>query len=601
MEVIVPAFALGSLYYVNNKEKQKKDKEGFKNKQDLPNVNIRDKNYPSEQQPMFLGQTALDDLYKTSKLSTQNKYKDTGTWTDKYYSADNVQSSTKTIGDNLDDCYDPEFRSLTGQTVGKEYFKHNNMVPFFGSNSKSQIKEDPQDSILDNYIGTGTQQITKQEQAALFAPQENMQWAYGTPNNNEFMLSRVNPSMRRANEKPFESIRDAPGLGRNGESAGFNSGLMARDEWRPKTVDDMRVLTNQKAGGISLLNHEGPGASKIQNRGHLGAMEKNRPDRHYENTPDKWFVTTGAEQGRTLRSEPIMRVVNRPETTTDYTGNAVSQVAGEYIPGKYKPSTNIELGEKPLGVPNATGNNNAVSGEHGLNSKRAYPNNRTENEQPNYFGALGRTVSAAVSPLLDVLRPTRKENTIGNMRPYQNPGSTVSQTYIFNPADRTKTTHRETMEESKRSGNINTNQLGGAYQSTEHQVAFTNRNITGDFMYSGNANGNREMKSDVAVHNQRNNDLKSSTIKGRMQAGNMSLYNGEINARQNVRDQYLRNERPINANRGGIGKIPEVHNMGQLAGKDNSLYQNIQMDRNNADLLKALKSNPYVTNYKNAL
>ena len=598
MEVIVPAFALGSLYYINNNEKKKKSKEGFKNKkQDLPNVNLRDKNYPSEQQPMFLGQSALDDVYKTSKLSTVNKYNNTGTYTDKYFTEQGVKANS----DNLETSYTSEYRSLSGQNVGKDYFKHNNMVPFFGSNSKSSIKEESYDSILDNYIGTGSQQIAKQEQGALFAPQENMQWAYGTPNNNEFMLSRVNPSMRRANETPFESIKDAPGLGHGGQSAGFNSGVMARDTWQPKTVDDLRVKTNPKSGGISLLNHEGPGASKIQNRGHIGIQEKNRPMRMYENTPDKWFTTTGAEQGRTLRAEPILRVVNRPETTTDYAGNAVSLVGGEYIPGEYMPSTNIDLGEKPLGVPNATGNNNPHQGDYGLDSKRAYPNNRSENEQPNFFGAVGTTVSAAVSPLLDILRPSRKENVIGNMRPYQNPGSTVPESYIFNPADRTKTTHRETMEESKRSGNINTNQLGGAYQSTQHQVAYTNRNITGDFMYSGNANGNRAMKSDVAELNQRNNDLKSSTIKGRLQAGNMSLYNGEINSRQSERDEFLKNDRPIAGNRNGMGHAPNKQLMGKLAGKDNSLYQTINMDRNNADLLKALKSNPYVTNYKSAL
>lgn len=493
------------------------------------------------------------------------------------------------------------FSSLTGTSMDEKDFKHNNMVPFFGSNSKASIKEESYDSILDNYIGTGSQQIAKTEQGSLFAPQENMQWAYGAPNNNEFMLSRVNPSMRRANETPFESIKDAPGLGLNGESAGFNSGVMSRDTWKPKTVDDLRVRTNPKSSGLSLLNHEGPGASKIQNRGHIGLQEKNRPMRMYENTPDKWFTTTGAEQGRTLRAEPVLRVVNRPETTTDYAGNAVSLVGGEYIPGQYMPSTNIELGEKPLGVPNATGNNNPHQGDYGLDSKRAYPNNRSENEQPNFFGAVGTTVSAAVSPLLDILRPSRKENVIGNMRPYQNPGSTVPESYIFNPADRTKTTHRETMEESKRSGNINTNQLGGAYQSTQHQVAYTNRNITGDFMYSGNANGNRAMKSDVAELNQRNNDLKSSTIKGRLQAGNMSLYNGEINSRQSERDEFLKNDRPIAANRNGMGHVPNKYGMGQLAGKDNSLYQTINMDRNNADLLKALKSNPYVTNYKSAL
>ena len=44
----------------------------------------------------------------------------------------------------------------------------------------------------------------------------------------------------------------------------------------------------------------------------------------------------------------------------------------------------------------------------------------------------------------------------------------------------------------------------------------------------------------------------------------------------------------------------DVANMGQLQGHNN-LYQGIQMDRNNSDILDALKGNPYVVNYKNAL
>ena len=596
MELLVPGFALASLYYVNNKTK----KEGFA-QQDLPNVNVRDKNYPSEQQPMFLGKTALDDVYKTSQISTVNKYNDTGTFTDKYYQPNQNESTQDSINNNLDDCYNPEFKSMGGQTVGKEYFKHNNMVPFFGSKPKGQIKDQNFDSILDNYAGTGSQQTSKTEQSPLFAPQDNVQWAHGAPNNNDFMLSRVNPSMKRANETPFESIKDAPGLTHDGKFAGFNTGQEGRDDWQPKTVDDLRVLSNQKAGGISLLDHEGPGVSQIKNMGQLGIQEKNRPDRIYENTPDRWFTTTGAEQGRTMRAEPILRVVNRPETTRDYAGAAVSQVEGEYVPGKYMESTNIHLGEKPLGVPSANGNNEPTQGDYGLNAKKAYPNNRSTNEQPNFLGAIGSTVSAAVSPLLDILRPSRKENTIGNLRPYQNPGTTVPETYMFNPNDRTKTTHRETTENSKQTGNINSNQLGGAYKNTKQQVAFTNRNITGDFLYSGNANGNKEVRSNVAELNQRNNDLKSSTIKGRMQAGNMSLYKGDINMSQRNKDHLLKNDRHISANRGGIGRIPNSNNMGTLAGKDNSSYQTINMDRNNADLLTALKSNPYVTDYKSAL
>ena len=41
--------------------------------------------------------------------------------------------------------------------------------------------------------------------------------------------------------------------------------------------------------------------------------------------------------------------------------------------------------------------------------------------------------------------------------------------------------------------------------------------------------------------------------------------------------------------------------MGQLAGTDNSLYSQINSDRNNPDIMSSLKKNPYVVDYKNAL
>ena len=81
--------------------------------------------------------------------------------------------------------------SLTGDPVSENNFTHNNMVPFFGSKSREQVKEDSSDYLLDNYVGSGSQQITKKEQSSLFSPQENAQWAHGTPNANSFFKSRI--------------------------------------------------------------------------------------------------------------------------------------------------------------------------------------------------------------------------------------------------------------------------------------------------------------------------------------------------------------------------------------------------------------------------
>ena len=51
--------------------------------------------------------------------------------------------------------------------------------------------------------------------------------------------------------------------------------------------------------------------------------------------------------------------------------------------------------------------------------------------------------------MLDVLRPSRKENMAGNGRPTGDAGSTVPAARIYNPADRTRTTIREMTENSK--------------------------------------------------------------------------------------------------------------------------------------------------------
>ena len=52
---------------------------------------------------------------------------------------------------------------------------------------------------------------------------------------------------------------------------------------------------------------------------------------------------------------------------------------------------------------------------------------------------------------------------------------------------------------------------------------------------------------------------------------------------------------------GRPSQIPEMATMGKLAGSENALYSNINLDRNNKDVTEMLKSNPYVTNYQNAL
>ena len=602
MEFVVPIFALSSLYIINNQTKKKS--ETFRNRSLLPNADVPDKNYPSELP------VVSEETDRTSQLSTNNKFDNGGSvYTDKYFNPNMATAATAGGSAGAGSGTDKSYYSLTGDRVDSSYFSHNNMQPYFGSHLKNLHADANQsEGILDNYAGTGSQHITKSERSPMFSPVENAQWAYGAPNQSDFIQSRINPSLRMANVKPFEEEIVGPGLGlgyTTQGAGGFNSGMMAREQWLDKTVDQLRVNNNPKASGYGLYGHEGPANSHIKTMAtsdQMGVMEKNRPETSFEMGQDRYFTTTGAGKGETMRPITVERFVSRPETTASYTGVAGAQNSETYLPGEYMPTHNQQFGEIPMGIANANGRQYATDSDYEIRAKKAYPNNRSANQQDGYFGLVSGSLGAVVAPLLDMLRPSRKENTIGNLRLYENAGTRVSESYIFNPADRPAATIRETTENSKFHLNVNANQNGGAYSVTEHQPDFTYRTETGDFMYMGNAGAGdrtRQMTSYEANYNQRNNDIKSSTIQGYMVQGNMGLMNGDVNMRQVSRDGMLKNNRAVAANL--PAQSPDIMNMGRLSGNDNALYSNIQMDRNNLDIKGILKSNPYVNDYKSVL
>lgn len=587
MELAIPGIALGLFYIVSN---QKKKKETFEN--NLPNTDVPNRNFP-EEYPVSSAETD-----ETTELVNNNKFKnDGGVYTDKYFNKPETNST------------DTDYYSLTGKKVSEDYFSHGNMTPYFGSNvTQSNTETSSFEGVLDNYAGSGSQHISKDAQAPLFTPSDNMQWTNGAPNSNDFYRDRVNPSMKQSNVNPFKEAQVAPGLGlkaTENSHEGFNTGLMARETWMPKTVDEMRTNNNPRAGGINMLGHEGPANAynkNIPTKNDIGAMEKNRPDRMFELGEDRLLPTTGATKGTTMRSVPLTKHVNRPETTTDYVGGASYQNEATYVPGEYMPSHNQQLGSVQIGVANANGRNFATEQDFESRSKKAYPNNRTSNKNDGYFGAVSGSLGAAVAPLLDILRPSRRSNTIGTLRPYQNPSTAVKETYIFDPNDKLPTTMRETTEDSKFHMNVNRNQLGGAYQVTDNQVAKTNRNDTGDFFYAGNASagsGTRGNTSYDSNYQQRNNDIKSSTIEGYMVKGNMKLLNNDINMRQKDQDNMLKNRRDI---AGSMAyNTPDSLNMGQMSGQGTKAFTTINEDRIKPDINDVLKSNPYVVDYKNAL
>ena len=202
----------------------------------------------------------------------------------------------------------------------KNDFTHNNMVPFFGGKIRGRGPDSNQSEfLLDNLAGTGSQIIHKKEQAPLFRPEDNIQWAHGAPNNSDFYQSRVNPSMAMNNVKPWQEERVGPGLGKGFTtegSGGFNSGMEDRNSWLPKNVNELRTLTNPKVTH-GLDGHEGPADSYVKDRGSLGVVDKNRPDTYFINSPERYLTTTGLEKAQTARGIEELKHQNRFDTTVN--------------------------------------------------------------------------------------------------------------------------------------------------------------------------------------------------------------------------------------------------------------------------------------------
>ena len=585
MEVIIPLLAISGLYVST----RTKEKETFISSE-LPNVDIPDRNYvPDNTQP------AESD--RSSKLTKDNAYDGQNVYTDKYF---NANMNKETVNSNNNEIADNQFISLTGESVSSSYFQHNNMVPFFKGSVRSRIYDmNANESVLDNYVGSGSQDFSKKEQAPLFAPKENQQWAHGAPNNTEFIRSRINPSNRMANVNPFKQEHVGPGLGlgyTTEGAGGFNSGMMQRDAWTAKSVDELRVLTNPKPSGVSIIGHEGPANSYIKQMGRQGIQEKNRPDTSFEMTQDRYFTTTGIQKGETLRSTHIDKNVNRPDTSIEYAGGANYHTSAIYVDGEYMPAHKQQLDAPAFTPAGAHNRGAATASDYGIKSKKAYPNNRSTTSNEKYFGAVGGAVGAVVAPLLDVLRPSKKEYTVGTLRPYQKAKSSVASSYVYDPSQTATPTIRESTEQGKFHPLINANQSGGAYKVSDHQVAHTARSETST-SYTGASSaaaGRKFMRSYNAEYNQRNNDIKSSTIDGRTSSGNMKLFNPDIHMTAKHKDNDLHNNRPLI--RSMPTPTPSIHAIGSISG-GNSLNQNINMERTTTDLTSALKSNPFVIPY----
>jgi len=597
-ELAIPLIALGSMYVI----KKQKDKKGKTNigTEGYTNMTQTQNPLPGINPPKPTINFPLTEPVKTS--NNTSAYINPNQTTDKFYNPNNYayqeqrNSGNYGVGGGTQTTY-----SMTGNPIDKEKFKHNNMMPYFGGKVRGATADSNiTESVLDNMQGQGSQFFSKKEQAPMFKPQEGYQFANGSPNVSDFMQSRVNPGLRMANVKPWDEQRVAPGLNKgfgNEGSLGFNSGMEARDLWLDRGVDELRVATNPKTT-FELQGHEGPGTYYIKNAPTTqtqGKIEKHLPEKYFASGPERWMTTTGIEKAPAARGIELLHDVNRTDTSAEYYGSRANQSEGAYVNGEYMPVRRPVLPVKDHATLSSMGAGNPTTGDYGIQSYSNLHNNRSSTRADGTMGAAGGFMKAIVSPLMDFLRPTRKEDVVDNMRSSGNAGTTVSQGNIYNPADRTKTTIREMTEADLDCNHMNVQyQTANAYLVAKQQPVNVQRDTT-NVSHTGVAgsNGFAATKSYEAEYKQRNNVNK--TQENRPNQGGTQMFNQKDNIMIQKRDGDRDNNRwwvPSSGPTAGYTSIGATETLDRMKVSE-SYNQNINTDRIAPEILNAFKSNPY--------
>ena len=589
----IPIVVLGSIYILSEQEKKASSKNSV-NKQ----INQK-REFFTNNDLNIDNQTKKESFTNyTDKNNLVTGYNNNNQHTDKFI----LQTSNRDIN---------RVNLLSGQQADKSQFKHNNMQPYFGAKIRGSTADlNLTESILDAKQGNGSQQFTKAEIAPLFRPDENSHRPNGTPNNSDFFQSRMNESMKMSNVTLQEPQRVGPGLNlgygsQNSQgintggiegSGGFNSGMMARDTWMPKSVDQLRVDNNPKMS-FNLDGHQGPPIYPVKMQGpnnKIGVVEKHLPDKSYESGPTRWFTTTGIEQAPPIRSTQVIPMENRIDTSREYYGGGSNTQQGQasYTNAEYEESKRQNLAGLPISNASAANTNYANQNDYGAQSYNILHNNRTTEQHGVEFGGVYGMAKAALAPILDIFRPTRKENAIGNLRETGNVNGLTPTGHLFNSHDRTKVTNREMTTNKIDMNYVNvqgqTNN-GDAYQVSKHQN-YDNQRTTTNKEYIGNGvSSGQGLRPYNNAYAQQNNVNK--TYESRANQGNMSLFNNYNNSTTARNENIFQQNRQM-VNNGGPHIIPSMEFMGELNGMQ-TYDQNFNNSRMDESLLSAFKSNPY--------
>lgn len=327
------------------------------------------------------------------------------------------------------------------------------------------------------------------------------------------------------------------------------------------------------------------------NVGLEGKIEKYRPDTFFINSQDRWLTTVGAEKNGPMFPEEMIKESNRNDITTFQHGtpNSILKTGG-YVPTVHEETKRIHLPSQDVGHSNATGSAPYHDKDRTQKSHTNYANNRATNTQPTSFGSgFTRSLGAVMAPIMDILKPSRKEEYSPNIRIYGNHGTTVPSNYLAPVNNPTPTTIKETTLYQPQGYISQTKENGGYMVNPQQPITNQRDSVNHDQLLGVKSKaGNKQYDY---VYRQTNNDTKERSVVSRTNQGNTNQFSPQMNVSLPKVDSDRNNNR-LWAPSIVVPSGPSVHTYGKA---NMPQYNNecLSCDRISPDLLNAFKSNPY--------
>ena len=408
-EIALPILVLGGLYVISNQNRHEKEssREGY--------VGL---DPPVNRPRVILPPPENDDLH-----NNVNQYEDRGPDTYAKFFDENVNDYSGAVGHTL----------LTGEPIDPGNFRHANMTPFFGSNVRGHSAPlDATESLMDSMQGTGSQVRSKKETASFFNKTADLSHIHGSPNYNDLLAERQVTGMHMNKINPFSEPKSAIGKQNNeyGE-AGLNAPQINRENWMPRGIDELRSGSNQEAHSFAM-DRTGPIDVQIKQPGVHPHVEKHQPDGFYDNTPDRWGQGVGnkACMSRPVGFEKANRLANKSFDHGIQTGPSSPLIPAPSADQKYRECSRTEpcapRNDLVQPAPSPLQDDYARSSTVARSTYRG-----TYSESPHSSGFVSGMVKALVAPIVDIIRPTKKENII-----MQNSSRPMSDIHIESPPTR---------------------------------------------------------------------------------------------------------------------------------------------------------------------